>query len=143
MRHTLAATAAALCGAALLAGCNDSILGSNANLNCSQVHSYTLRNTVNGSLNSGDCQLNDGSAVDYYRFSIGSGRTVDVQESSPTVDTYVAILDQDGNVVQEETSHGGGVSDVTVDLPAGTYYIAASTFAPGDYGPYTLTSDYF
>jgi hypothetical protein len=134
--------ACALVAGALLAGCNDLTLSDNANLNCDQIRSISLGNSASGQLDTGDCVLNDGSAVDYYRFRVSGSRTVYVSEQSNIVDPYVAILDEFGNVVEEEQSGGQGFSELSTFLPSGTYYIAVSTYGPGDYGSYFLDTDY-
>ena len=142
MRRSLFACAALLSGT-LLSGCNDALLSNNQYLNCNRVHSISLGSSVSGSLDTGDCQLNDGSAVDYYRFRISCPRTVYVTQQSNVVDSYVAILDEFGSVVAEEDNGGSGFSEISgIYLPAGTYYIAASTYSPGDYGSYVLNTDY-
>lgn len=142
MRRSLIAAAMLLSGA-LLAGCNDALLNNNANLNCDRVRSLSLGSSVSGTLDTGDCRLNDGSSVDYYRFRISSPRTVYVTQQSSVIDSYVAILDEFGSVVAEEDNGGNGFSEISgVYLPEGTYYIAASSYAPGDYGSYVLDTDY-
>jgi hypothetical protein len=137
MRRSLFSCALLLSGA-LLAGCNDSTLSGNNNLGCDRVHSVSLGSSTSGTLDTSDCQLGDGSAVDYYRFRISSSRNVSVNMSSSIVDSYVAIVDEFGSLVADEGTGGSGFSQVNAFLPAGTYYIAASTFAAGDYGSYSL-----
>lgn len=142
MRRSLFACAMVL-SAALLSGCNDALLSNNQYLNCDRVHSLSLGSSVSGTLDSGDCRLNDGSSVDYYRFRISSPRTVYLSQQSSTIDPYVAILDEFGSVVAEEDNGGGGYSEINgIYLPEGTYYIAASSYGPGDYGSYFLDTDY-
>jgi len=143
MRRSLFACALLLSGT-LLAGCDDlGTLSDNANLDCDRVRSISLGNSTSGSLDSGDCRLGDGSAVEYYRFRISSPRTVYVSEQSNTIDPYVAILDEYGSVVAEEDSGGSGYSEINgIYLPQGTYYIAASSYGPGDYGSFSLDTEY-
>lgn len=142
MRRSLLACAALLSGT-LLSGCNDALLSNNQYLNCDRVHSLSLGSGASGSLDTGDCVLNDGSAVDYYRFRISSPRTVYVSEQSSSIDPYVAILDEFGSVVAEEDNGGSGFSEISgIYLPEGTYYIAASSYGPGDYGSYVIDTDY-
>jgi hypothetical protein len=143
MRRSLFAAAPMLLAGALLSGCSDTLTSNNANLNCDRVHSISLGSSVSGSLDTGDCQLNDGSAVDYYRFRITTPRTVYVTQQSGTIDPYVAILDEFGNVVAEESNGGGGYSEISgIYLSEGTYYIAAGSYAAGDYGSYQLDTNY-
>jgi ribosomal protein S11 len=80
--------------------------------------------------------------VEFYRFRIGSFRTVYASATSNTIDPYVEILDEFGNVIAEEDNGGSGFSELTADLSPGTYYLAVTTFQAGDYGGYLLQTDY-
>ena len=140
MRRTLAACALALSGA-LLAGCNDSTFV-NDQLGCDRVRSFSIGSTASGSLTVNDCQLQDGSAVDYYRFSTNGNRLVHVLLTSTTINPYVVIMDRFGNVVVEEDNGGTGYSEILVNLPSDTYYIAATSYDIGEYGDYFLETDY-
>jgi hypothetical protein len=140
MRRTLAACALALSGA-LLSGCSDSTFV-NDQLGCDRVGSVSIGNSESGSLTVNDCRLDDGSAVDYYRFSTNGNRAVHLLLTSNTINPYVVIMDRFGNVVDEEDNGGSGFSELVSDLPSGTYYIAATTYEIGDYGDYTLETQY-
>jgi hypothetical protein len=143
MRRSLTA-AALLFSGALLAGCQDnSIFVGDSNLRCDQVHSYSVGNTTNGNLSTSDCTANDGSSVDYYRFRLSDYRTVQVDMTSFDLDPYVVILDENGDLVRDETDGGQGYSRVEANLSPGTYYIAASSYQSQELGSYQLTSDYF
>jgi hypothetical protein len=142
MRPSLA-LAAALLGGLALSACSDSTFVDPSILNCSNVRNFSIGNSASGNLDTGDCQLNDGAAVDYYRFTLNNVRTIQVIEQSSVIDPYIAILDETGNLVTEETFASAGESEVRATLGAGTYYIAASTYQPGDYGTYTIQSTNF
>jgi hypothetical protein len=143
MRRSLFACALLLSGT-LLAGCQD--LGTftdSSALGCDRVRSYSVGSTINESLSSADCQLNDGSAVDYYRVRVSGNRTLNVQMTSNDLDVEVVILDQDGNLVHGEDDGGQGYSALTATLYPGTYYIAASSYNSRELGSYQLTSQYY
>jgi len=140
MRRALSLLAL-LVPAALLAGCDSSTFNDDR-IGCDRVHSFSLGSSASGSLDTGDCVLTDGSAVELYRFRINDFRTVYVTATSNNVDPYVEILDQNGNVIAEEDNGGAGFSELTTDLASGTYYIAVTTFQPGDYGDFFLDTDY-
>ena len=140
MRRALSLLAL-LVPAALLAGC-DSATFNDDRIGCDRVHSFSLGSSTNGSLDPSDCVLTDGSAVELYRFRINDFRTVFVSATSSNVDPYVEILDQNGNVIAEEDNGGAGFSELAVDLSSGTYYIAVTTYQPGDYGDFFLDTDY-
>lgn len=140
MRRSLSLLALAV-PVALLAGCDSSTFVDNR-LGCDRVHSFSLGNTASGSLDPGDCQLTDGSAAEFYRFNISGSRTVYVTASSNTIDPYIEIMDRDGNVIAEEDTGGTGYSELTTFLNSGTYYVVVTTFRAGDYGDYSLQTDY-
>lgn len=140
MRRTLAACALALSGA-LLSGCSDSTFV-NDQLGCDRVRSFSIGNQASGDLSVNDCQLSDGSAVDYYRFSTNGNRPVHILLSSNTINPYVVIMDRNGTVVDEEDNGGTGFSELVSDLPSGTYYIAATSYDVGEYGDYFLGTEY-
>jgi hypothetical protein len=140
MRRSLYACALLLTGA-LLSGCNDSTFV-NDQLGCNDVRGFSIGNTASGQLSLNDCQLQDGSAVDYYRVNISSNRTVHLLLTSDVIDPYVVIMDRNGNVVADEDNGGTGFSEILTNLPSGTYYIAATSYTAGDYGSYFLDSQY-
>ena len=140
MRRSLQACALLLSGA-LLSGCSDSTFV-NDQLGCDEVRSFSIGNSASGRLSTGDCQLQDGSAVDYYRVSISGSRTVHVLLTSDVINPYVVIMDRYGNVVVDEDNGGTGYSEILTSLPSGTYYIAATSYDLGDYGDYFLETQY-
>ncbi|MNK92736.1 hypothetical protein D3C87_1128710 [compost metagenome] len=79
----------------------------------------------------------DGTPI-WYRVTLGAGNWKFSTVASPDpddYDTYLALFDSDGNVVGESEDAGGGLSSEIVEtLPAGTYYLALSTFE-GAAGP--------
>jgi hypothetical protein len=140
MRRSLYACALLLSGA-LLSGCSDSTFV-NDQLGCNDVRGFSVGSSASGRLDTGDCQLQDGSAVDYYRVSINGNRLVHVLLTSNQINPYVVIMDRNGNVVVDEDNGGTGYSELVANLPSGTYYIAATTFEAGDYGDYFLETQY-
>jgi len=140
MRRSLSACALLLAGA-LLSACSDSTFVSDQ-LGCDEVHSFSVGSDESGRLSTGDCQLQDGSAVDYYRISVNGDRLVHVLLTSNEINPYVVIMDRNGNVVWDEDNGGTGFSELFADLSSGTYYIAATSFDVGDYGQYLLETQY-
>ena len=141
MRRTLAACALALSGA-LLAGCNGDSTFVSDQLGCDRVRSFSIGSDESGSLSFSGCQLSDGSAVDYYRFTTNGNRRVHVLLTSSTINPYVVIMDRFGNVIDEEDNGGTGFSELLSDLPSGTYYIAATSYDVGEYGDYFLETEF-
>jgi hypothetical protein len=97
--------------------------------------------TVNETLSSSDCSLNDGSYVDYWLFQGTSGQDVTVTMRSTSVNSYLALLDPSDHDVQENNNGAGGNdARITYRLDSsGEWAIAAGSFSPAETGPYTLT----
>ena len=140
MRRSLYATALLL-GGALLSGCSDSTFVRDQ-LGCDEIRGFSVGSSASGRLDSGDCQLSDGSAVDYYRVSVSGNRLVHVMLTSNQINPYVVIMDRNGNVVADEDTGGTGYSGIDVNLPSDTYYIAVTSYDIGEYGDYFLETDY-
>jgi hypothetical protein len=140
MRRSLYACALLVSGA-LLSGCSDSTFVDDQ-LGCDEVRSFSVGSTTSGRLSINDCQLQDGSAVDYYRVSISGSRNVHLLLTSDVIDPYVVVMDRYGNVVADEDNGGTGFSELLTSLPSGTYYIAATSYSPGAYGDYFLETQY-
>ena len=104
---------------------------------CSTTAPITLNQPINGSLQAGDCVLGDGTLIDFYDFHGTAGQAVYVSESSANFDTYLYLLDDAGNVI-DENDDSGGFSDsrIPVDggvmtLPyTGDYIIGANSYSP-------------
>jgi hypothetical protein len=105
------------------------------------VQTISCGQTVSGSLSNQDCVLNDGSFVDYYEFpgTIGQGVTATMRSNS--VNSYLALLDPQDEVAQENNNGAGG-NDARISFQLdrnGNWAVAAGSFSPNETGPYTLT----
>ena len=100
---------------------------------------YILRQS--GQLGAGDSVAPDGSLYDQYTFSGQAGQSVTITLESNEFDTYLAIVDGNGNLIGENDDSGNGTnSAVTVTLPGfGTYIIIVNGYSYADQGAYTLT----
>ena len=77
--------------------------------------------------------------ADLYRFSINSPQTLLMSMNSEAFDTYLVVLDTNGNVVVEDDDSGAGANaQIYQTFAAGTYLIEASSLEPGLGGPYSL-----
>ncbi len=110
----------------------------------------TTGQTINNSLNLGECALPDETLVDFYTFNGTAGQEVAISLSSPAFDAFLFLNGPAGTVVAENDDGGGGTVDSRIPagsgfftLPAtGTYTILANTFPPGRAPPtgnYTLS----
>ncbi len=109
----------------------------------------------NGSLSSGDCTVqelmgggDDPSLVDVYQFSLEQATTVNIDMTSPSLDSVLVLMTGKSEVIEiDDDSAGACNSRINRTLPAGDYAVLANTFAGesdcGDtFGPYELTMSY-
>jgi serine protease Do len=94
-----------------------------------------------GSLTEGDNVLpSDRSLFDAYRFSGRAGQSVSLAMSSQDFDSYLILLDADGNSVAFDDDSGGGYDAlIQTTLPtSGDYLLLANTYESGQSGSYRL-----
>jgi hypothetical protein len=110
---------------------------------CANLATHTLGATENGALSATDCRLQDGSFADFYAVTISAAGTYVFNLSSPTFDTYLAVLKTTFALIGVNDDFGGASvtnSRVKVILPAGTYQVAANSFEANQFGNYSLVS---
>ncbi|MBE9070495.1 PPC domain-containing protein [Leptolyngbya cf. ectocarpi LEGE 11479] len=85
--------------------------------------------------------LQDGSFYNDYRFSGQAGQRVRIEMKSNAFDTYVILLDADGNTIATDDDSGGAQNaQLDVVLPhTGQYQVIANTYDFLSEGEYTLT----
>jgi hypothetical protein len=97
---------------------------------------------VQGRLETGDQQMNDGTWADVWQFQGLQGQTVTIELRSEEFDTYVQLLDAAGNrLAEDDDSLGDLNSRVVFQLPAtGMYQIVVNNFGDNRRsGIYTLS----
>ncbi len=110
--------------------------------------SINFGQTINGSLQSGDCIYTDGSNYDAYIFTGTAGQQVYMTLNSVQFDAYLLLYQGSfpgGSLLTQDNNGGGGTN---ARIPAtsgfftlpvtGTYTILANSFAAGESGAYTL-----
>ncbi|WP_199246378.1 tetratricopeptide repeat protein [[Phormidium] sp. ETS-05] len=108
---------------------------------------YITQNTEslqkNGTLEPGDRTLErDGSLYDMHIFSGKAGQTITITLESPDFDTYLILLDAEGNKLadNDDVAENNSNSTVTATLPAdGDYAIIVNGYDANSRGNYTLT----
>jgi len=93
----------------------------------------------NGLLEAGDCQLDDGTYVDFWQFQGSSGMTVTIELNSAAFDAFLFLLDPTPDVVATDDDSGSGTNArlvYTLDS-SGDWAIAANSFMPAT-GSYTV-----
>jgi hypothetical protein len=106
----------------------------------SATSTLEIGQTTGGTLSTSDCALNDGSYADVYRFVVPTNQTLQLDMSSTAFDTYIGLVDANGNLIAEDDDGAGGSnSRLTRALGAGTYYFVATSFDPGMTGTYQVS----
>lgn len=103
---------------------------------------HTLGSSVDNQLSSSDCQLSDGSFVDFYALTIQTGGTYIFNQKSSAFDTYLALLTSANVLVGLNDDYLTDSTDsrLKVIVPPGSYFIAANSYDPGTLGNYSLSS---
>ncbi|MGH9943651.1 MAG: Calx-beta domain-containing protein, partial [Pyrinomonadaceae bacterium] len=106
----------------------------------------TVGQTINGTLTTSDCALQDGSYFDEYRFNGTAGQQIAVELNSADFDSFLYLLAPDGSLLEVDDDSGGGTDSRIpseggfFSLPStGAYTIYATSFHAEDTGAYTLT----
>ena len=107
---------------------------------CDHFGAISCGQTLTGTLTDQDCELNDGSFIDFWEFQGTNGQTATVTLTSSQTDSYLFLLDPDADTVAQSDAGGGGTNArIVYSLDGtGTWTIGANA-APGETGNYTLT----
>jgi hypothetical protein len=108
---------------------------------CGVKGTHTLGTSSSGTLSTDDCQLPDGSFIDFYTTSVSPAGAYFFRESA-AFDTYLLLSMPDGTSVAENDDEldTGTNSGIKALLPAGNYLLGAGSFSPNITGAYTLSS---
>lgn len=106
------------------------------------VASISAGQTVRGSLQAGDQQLDTGEYSDVYRLQGRAGQRLTVRMSGQGVDPYVLVrgpgVEEDND--DDPSQPGSRDSRLEVTLPQdGEYLVVATSYEPGETGAYTLS----
>ena len=112
---------------------------------CTMSVPIAFGQTINGTLAAGDCVLDDGTFIDFYSFNGTAGQPVSISLTSSVFDTYLFLLDSNGDIVEENDDSGNStdsripVNSGVIILPAtGQYMIGANSFDVAT-GAYSVT----
>jgi hypothetical protein len=103
---------------------------------------HTLGSTVDSDLSTTDCQLSDGSFVDFYTVTLPTTGTYVFSQTSGIFDTYLGLFTSAAVVIGVNDDFGsvGTDSRVKVIVPAGNYIVGANSFDANTIGTYSLAS---
>jgi serine protease Do len=85
----------------------------------------------------------DNSFFDLYAFEGRAGQRVQIDMASPEIDSYLILLNPNGNeVAQDDDGGGGSNARIVATLPAdGTYLLMANSYQTGQAGTYSLKAE--
>ncbi len=141
-------TGATRSGTLTIAGQTYTINQAAGSSGCPSPAPIAFGQTINGTLQTGDCLFTDGSFYDAYTFSGVAGQKIAVAMNSAQFDAYLFLYQgtyPGGTLVTQDSNGGGGTN---ARIPAsgfltltatGTYTILANSFAVGETGTYSLT----
>ena len=93
-----------------------------------QMGQTAIGQTMRGRLETGDQTMPDGTFADIWQFQGSAGQSVTIDVRSDEFDTYMQLLDANGNKLGEDDDSGGNLnSRLTYTLPtAGMYQIVVN-----------------
>ncbi len=98
----------------------------------------TVPVSVSGVLSPADPAF-EGAHYHRYTFVIAAPTAIVIDLMSSSFDSYLYLLNEQGNVVAENDDGPFGLdAQLDVELPAGRYELIVTTFGPGEVGAYTL-----
>lgn len=108
---------------------------------CTVRATHTFGTTSGGTLSTDDCQLPDGSHIDFHTTSIPQAGAYFFRQSAG-FETYLFLMGPDGTTIGEnDVDPDTGINSVVKALlPAGSYVLGPSSFAAGMTGDYSISS---
>jgi hypothetical protein len=97
--------------------------------------------TVDGSLERRDPQLEDGCYYDEYVIEADTGTLLTITQTSEEIDCYLVILCPDGRQLDNDDYHPGESTDARLTVlinDRGDYEILATSYSEGESGDYML-----
>ncbi len=112
---------------------------------CLETAPITVGQTINGNLTATDCVLDDTTLIDFYSFNGNSGQAIWISNMSGEFDSFLYLLDADGNIIDANDDSGDGLDSRipaeggVITLPyTGEFIIGVNEYDPAP-GAYTLT----
>ena len=114
---------------------------------CSTAAPINLGQTINGSLTGSDCLLDDETYIDFYSFNGTAGQPVSISMNSGVFDTYLYLLDDAGNIIDENDDSRVNTTDSRIPIGAGVitlpytgeYILGANSYDSGVTGSYSIS----
>ncbi|WAL58467.1 COP23 domain-containing protein [Thermocoleostomius sinensis] len=116
-------------------------VGTSRSVNAQEPTVLEFDAPISGTLGEGDSQLSaDGSFFDVYTFEGRAGERVLIRMTSTQLDSYLVLLDPNGNsLVQDDDSAGNLDAQIVYTLPVdGRYTVYANAYSTGQAGSYQI-----
>jgi hypothetical protein len=109
---------------------------------CTTLTPFTFGTSANANLATSDCQLGDGSFIDFFSTTVPAAGTYLFTQTASNIDSFLVLFGSTGVVigVNDDISVDTRNSAVKAILPAGDYRLGATSWAANEVGAYTLTS---
>ena len=106
-----------------------------------EITELAVGESMDGSLQDSDQQLENGEYRDLYSFMGTSGEAIRIELNSDQFDTYLAMVTPSGEDIQNDDFNGSsGLSVIEIPLQeTGRYRILATSYASGERGAYQLS----
>jgi hypothetical protein len=106
-----------------------------------QTRSIACGQTMAGTLEQSDCQSGDGSYMEFWEFSDQGAQSLTIDQRSTAVDSLVSLYNANEQLVSANDDGGGGFNARILQnlTQHGNWSIAASSFASGSTGAYTVS----
>ena len=139
---TLGQTATTNTVAATVNGLAPLTFTANAGNPCQVAPAYSIGTPGQGKLSLADCQVSDGSFVDFYRVTIPALGMYQFNQNSSALNTYLLLLTTDFHVIAQNDNVDNSTrnSMVRAILPPGDFLIGANSLNGLEVGAYDLTS---
>lgn len=131
--------------AASVAGLLPAVFSATALDPCATSIAYTFGDTIQGELGPLDCTLSGGRRIDFLSFMLTEPRSMVIDQTG-NGNPFLYLFDASGRLLASNDDGGGQLNArIRVTLPAGSYFIGASTAIVAGSGPvvpirYTVTT---
>ena len=111
------------------------------NVLCTVPTPHALGATTPGDLATNDCQLTDGTFIDFFSTTLGEANAYLFRQAAG-FDTYLYLTAPDGSVLGENDDESGTSTNSSIKalLPPGSYLLGASSFDAAVTGSYSVSS---
>ena len=108
---------------------------------CATADTIHVGTVETGRLEAPDCEYDDGRLVDGWTLTLADPTAVAIEMGSTDFDSYLILEDSTGLEIAWDDDGGGFPNArLQVDLLAGRYVVRATSYAPGQWGDYTLSA---